>query len=101
MSKTVTVYATIGNSDDKLTQKQWSSFCQQLHDAFFISYGGVNIHGMWFSSPASEYQNACVCAEVRTDSLDDLRTRLKKLALGFGQDSIAFVVGNTEFLKGE
>lgn len=86
-----TVYVTIGNSDDKLTQRLWSKFWNAVDDQ--VREYSFHIHGAWLSEPSSEYQNACWCFVIEDDSdgedcYDDLRARLRVLAQHYGQDSI-------------
>jgi hypothetical protein len=94
----VTVYVTIGNSDDKLTQREWASFCDEVFT--LINETAVEIHGQWFSAPDSPYQNACICAVVESYDVMDLRTELGELRAKFRQESVAWAeVERTEFLK--
>src|SRR5258708_37712742 len=54
------VYISIGNSDDALSQKQWSQFWTEMA-ARVVSLGTT--HGAWFSNPVGTHQNACWCVE--------------------------------------
>jgi hypothetical protein len=93
------VYISIGNSDDKLPQKDWAAFVQDVHDT--ITDGTLKIHGQWFSAPTSAYQNACWCAEVHDPDAWSLKTGLADLAVAYMQDSIAWAEApTTEFLGG-
>lgn len=97
---TVTVYVSIGNSDDKLTQRQWSAFV--LHTHLTISDAAATVHGAWYSGPAVEWQNACWCADIHTDQVPALKDTLRTLAGEFRQDSIAWAeVPATEFLTAQ
>jgi hypothetical protein len=97
------VYISIGNSDDKLTQVEWSHFCQETTLAV-IGYAG-KVHGRWFSLPDSRYQNACWCVEFDyatggDDNAAALKEELAVLARECKQDSIAWAeVKETEFIK--
>ncbi len=97
MSKTI--YVSIGNSDDKLTQRQWSSFCEAVSTE--IRRYHSTFHGEWYSLPDSPYQNACFCFDI--DAPDhspilDLREQLSLLAHAFNQESITWAEADTEFL---
>lgn len=94
------VYISIGNSDDKLTQKQWSIFCIAVD---LILRSTTHIHGEWYSRSSSQYQNACWCVEfdphaqvIAHEDADTLETqdylvrRLRQLARRFEQNSIAW-----------
>ncbi len=91
-----TVYASIGNSDDKLTQKEWAAF----HEVFtsLIRRAATQVYGDWLSSTNSEYQNACMGFEVSDEMAGALRAALSELAKEFRQDSIAWAIADTEFL---
>lgn len=92
------VYISIGNSDDKLTQAEWSTFYKRT-DAE-ISTFAEEIHGRWISDPVSRYQNACWCIEINNSiDMDDLRDVLAQIAVKFKQNSIAWAaVDHTDFL---
>ena len=91
-----TVVIQIGNSDNKLTQSEWSNFvkamkltienvCQRTH--FF---GGSTTFDPW--------QNVCWVIEMRDDGLDKLKTDMINIRKFYDQDSIAVVFGNVEFI---
>lgn len=109
----VTVYVTIGNSDDKLTQRQWSQFCEHLDWVLAArnyvvqdrplpgwearpswAAGGNEFKriGDWYSLPDLPYQNRCVAGRVPADLVDRLRGQLAVLAGWYWQDSIALAV---------
>ena len=93
------VYISIGNSDDKLTQKQWSNFVKMV-DSFIRTRAKV-VHGYWLSESSSEYQNACWCVEheLGPAGRSDMKDVLRAYAREFNQDSIAWAeVKETQFL---
>lgn len=97
MSDTVTtVYVSVGNSDDKLTQAEWATYA--THVVNTVRGYASSVHGEWYSAPASRYQNACICAEIRPDMAKHLRRDLTEARQQFRQDSIAFAVAETEFV---
>lgn len=53
-----TYYATIGNSDDKLSQADWSTFAAEFVETIRIQ--ADEIHGVWWSAPGTPWQNCCV-----------------------------------------
>lgn len=94
------VYVSIGNSDDRLTQARWAEFYRETN-LLLRQYG--HIHGQWVSEPASAWQNACWCLDMRNEADESLglRNDLAHLAGEFDQDSIAWAeVKDTEFLGG-
>lgn len=96
----ITVYISIGNSDDKLTQVEWSTFCRQVQSIVYLE--SYRMHGEWFSDPTAPYQNMCWCVDVAEPHITDLRSELKDLARRFKQDSIAWAeIKGTEFLSHE
>lgn len=94
------VYVSIGNSDDKLTQKEWSAFWHEVNN--LVASRRTTIHGRWMSAPNVEYQNACWCFEYDQNSdfqYGDLQDQLASCARRYNQDSIAWaVVSETKFL---
>lgn len=95
-------YIVIGNSDNKLTQKEWSEFCEAVDDAIRRKAGPrMKIHGEWYSESSSQYQNACWSVECFDKYIvDGLKERLAFLAKEFKQDSIVWApVANPEFIQ--
>lgn len=93
----ITVYISIGNSDDKLSQAEWAAYYRDVNLAIRNWIGDV--HGQWVSEPASAWQNACWCVEVG-EGRDGLRDALADLARKYRQDSIAWAEAPvTEFLS--
>lgn len=95
--KTRTVFICIGNSDNKLTQREW--VCLQLDLRMMLQEAAVARHGDWHSFPDSIYVNACWCIEIEEDEIPELKGRLAALAIEYKQDSIAWnETTDTEFL---
>ena len=102
------VYISIGNSDDKLTQFEWSMFVGRidLDIQRLVNRGDVHVHGRWFAAPDVPWQSGCWCVEVlgTTEYADTSARRLRKnlasLAREFDQDSIAWAEApHTEFIR--
>lgn len=91
-----TVHAAIGNSDDKLSQSDWSRYIDEFQRVMTIA--SRVIHGQWYSEPRSVFQNACMSIEVDVDKLDSLKVNLGRLRNKYDQDSIALNVSETEFV---
>lgn len=96
MAGTSTVYVSIGNSDDKLTQARWAEF----HDKVTTAVRGLalQIHGDWVSISTSPWQNACICFEIGHETSERLQRDLAELAAEYGQDAIAWAEANTRFI---
>lgn len=82
------VYICIGNSDDKLSQRQWRDFIDDIRG--WVHTFAQAIHGEWFSEPVSKWQNACWCVEVHDENAQEFKDKLRKLAAAYDQDSIIF-----------
>lgn len=94
------VYISIGNSDDKLTQAEWSEFCGWV--ATSVGMFADHTHGKWFSIPSEPWQSACWCVEIHPDRVERLKLRLRNATIQFEQDSIAWAeVPNPEFIRTE
>lgn len=94
------VYISIGNSDDKLSQREWSNFYHDVDADMNTAGYGSRVHGVWQSGSAAPYQNACWCIELRSDDVPDLKSRLAVAAKYYRQNSIAWAeVPTTEFIK--
>lgn len=93
-----TVYISIGNSGDKLSQHDWNEFIFEVNSV--LAQNEHTRHGTWFSEPRADWQNACFCADVQDIDIADIRQELKSLAADYGQDSIAMaVVDEVEMVK--
>lgn len=94
-----TVYISIGNSDDKLSQADWSAFRATVDQ--LIRRVAHQVHGAWISPSADPWQNACWCVVlVPGTDITWLRGQLANTAKAYEQDSIAWAEApTTEFLS--
>lgn len=90
------VVVAIGNSDDRLPQRDWSAFWDGVDIA--VRKLATHVYGSWLSPGAAEFQNAAWAFDVRLGDDLALRRRLRALARTYGQDSVAWLAGRTEFL---
>ena len=91
------VYVGIGNSDDKLTQIDWSLFVREVRD---LCEEAGHIAGAWFSEPAASWQNACFCVRtIKPSRRAWLRYQLIRLTEKYKQDYISYVEGETILLN--
>lgn len=98
----------IGNSDNRLSQAEWSEFCHAtlaLLTVFAKRHhnDGARLVGAWYSEPSTPWQSAQFAVTLprrgRVDSAATLRHALCVLAGSYRQDSIAFAFAPiTEFL---
>lgn len=91
-----TVVVGIGNSDNKLTQEKWASIIHSVDT--YIQLNSIQTHFAGFSPGDATWQNACWMADVKDKKVNELRECLKLVGKIYDQDSIAFIVGDTEFL---
>lgn len=90
-------YATIGNSDDGLTQAQWAVFSAEF--IRLIRHYAEEVYGVWHSGPAEPWQNCCAGFRLRRENALALRGELTTLRIFYSQDSIAWaIVTRTEFI---
>lgn len=87
----------IGNSDDKLTQHEWYQFCQEVNVT--VRKYMNHVHANTYSLPNSMYQNAVWVFEVQGTLVGGLKHSLAQVAAEFKQDSIALILGQTEFVE--
>jgi hypothetical protein len=91
-----TAIIQIGNSDDKLTQKHWSSFVSSV--ALLVGTLGEVTHFHACSEGGQEWQNACWVFEIDDKYTGDLNKRLKVIKQTYNQDSIALTIGTIQFV---
>jgi len=96
---TSTVYVSIGNSDDKLTQEEWADYWSTV-DERVVDYA-ERVYGVWQSNPNSVYQNACWSFELDEENRDSLVEDLNEIRLKFRQDQIAWANAETYFISNE
>lgn len=87
----------IGNSDDKLKQSEWSEFVKKVHSIIMDLDLRIHFHGT--SVGSAPWQNACWVVELKPFEVKALRQELSRAAFGYHQDSIALVVGMTQFVE--
>jgi hypothetical protein len=88
-----TTVIQIGNSDNKLTQEEWSDFIDEVN---YIIYD-MQLYFVGGSNNSSPYQNYCwvIGGELPITRMEELRD----CALEFKQDSIAVTIGETTLLE--
>ncbi|AFY60325.1 hypothetical protein [Synechococcus sp. PCC 6312] len=92
-----TVVIQIGNSDDRLSQRDWVRFRARVREV--VCRYCAQIHFDGHSNSDAVWQNACFVAEI-PEGLSEvaLKDVLSEISDEFGQDSIAFTTGTTEFV---
>lgn len=92
----MTITIQIGNSDNRLTQAEWSKFVRMMRAAIAPRCRGVHFEG----APANHapWQNFARVVEATPKQVEDLRGAVACIRKIFRQDSAAFTVGTTEFV---
>lgn len=91
-----TITILIGNSDNKLTQLMWSKYVARTN--WHIERHAHAVHFKGGSSWDSQWQNACWVCEIAPDRLEQIRKEITEVRTQHFQDSVAIIVGNTEFI---
>lgn len=91
------VCISISNSDDKLSQLEWSQFVARIRDEVKHSTG--HVHGEWLTPPDSRWQGACWWVALVDDRADAFKAKLRRAAADSHQDSIAWLSGESEMLR--
>lgn len=92
--KTITIQ--IGNSDDKLTQKEWAQFVDAVHMS--ISNRCEEMHFSGGSSNNAIWQNFAWVFTCQEKHIDTLKSRISAVGGTFKQDSVAWTEGETLFI---
>lgn len=86
----------IGNSDNKLTQEEWSAYVNAVHSATIDD--GIETHFFAASEGTKPWQNACWIVAIRETELDDMIRELRKIRKKYRQNSIAIVLGDVRLI---
>ena len=91
-----TMIICIGNTDNKLTQQGWYSFCNDINHT--IEQYPHTLH--FFGGPPthSPYQNVLWMLEIREEYIEKLKREIKEVRETFGQDSVFVMVSDGEFV---
>jgi len=95
-----TITVVIGNSDDKLSQPNWSYFCSDIY-SICKNHTLINDTEMYFrgySNSNEKWQNSMIVLESTDDTIDLLREKLIHSRKRFGQESLAFITGTTQLI---
>lgn len=88
------IVIAIGNSDNKLTQMEWSDFVSEI--AIEIEYIKAKIHFFGGASTWEQWQN--VAWIIETKYPEELLVRVKKIREKYKQESAFVMVGDEEFI---
>jgi hypothetical protein len=98
-----TIVIAIGNSDDKLTQREWAELIQHFEDwiDYYQESVPFTVHGRWFSAPDAPWQNAAWSIAWPDDQITIVRSfkrALRDVLAKYRQDTMAWTTGNTELI---
>jgi hypothetical protein len=92
--KTITIIA--GNSDNKLTQVEWSQFLRHLGSV--IGHRASQFEFTGGPDTASPFQNFAWVIRIMDDEAVRLREDIKAIRTHFRQDAVAWIEGTTQFI---
>lgn len=101
----MTITIILGNSDNRLTQQEWSEFVSEVigvipkKHPWDLAPCPVETHFSGGSGIAAPWQNVCVvvvCNEP--EIISKLRHDVREVRRKYRQDSVAWIEGKTEFL---
>lgn len=90
------IVISIGNSDDRLSQKEWSSYVTEVEH--HINFFCIKVHFFGGSPNWLKWQNVSWWCEIEEDNLGILKIGLRHIRKYYRQDSAAILVGDTEFV---
>jgi hypothetical protein len=93
----VTLTIQVSNSDNKLTQEEWSKMIDQMGG--FLKHIDADIHFAGGSSPEKAWQNYCYVVNVVEGVVNTVFNYVSYSAYRYKQDSIAVTGGQTEFVR--
>lgn len=96
MLDSITVIVLIGNSDNKLTQKDWHYFVSDVRTLIWIFEKETHFIGS--TEPFSEYQSGCFVFVIEQTQLEALKERLILCKQRHSQNFIAMIIGNTQLI---
>jgi hypothetical protein len=96
----MTVTIQIGNSDNKLTQAEWSDFVKLVGDYIerYVEDRAAEIHFFASSAGHDPWQNAAWIVAITDEHEPSLRADISTARRKFRQDSAAWTTGKTSFV---
>lgn len=91
-----TIVVQIGNTDNKLTQQEWSKYVETMNH--FLRCHINTVHFAGGSPTESPWQNYCWVGVAYIADWDFFAKHLNQIRLRFNQDSVAVTLGETQFI---
>jgi hypothetical protein len=92
----MTITVQISNSDNKLTQVEWSEFVNAIRNV--LESNSETIHFEGGAPWDAPHQNACWVAELSIGENVELQEKLSAVRANFRQESVAVTIGETRFI---
>jgi len=92
----VTATVQIGNTDDKLSQYEWSEYVRQVQSAIDSTCDDVHFFGG--SHTWAVWQNVCWVFAITEEDATRLKKYLTEIRIKYRQDSVALTFGETQFV---
>jgi hypothetical protein len=91
-----TVSLLIGNTDNRLSQKEWYNFVNDVKWAILCNYKSL----FFLGGPPTyeEWQNVAFVFSITEDRIPLLKEKITEIRKKFNQDSAAWVEGDTQFI---
>jgi hypothetical protein len=91
-----TITIQIGNSDDKLSQREWYKFVISVRKLISVYCNAIH----FFGAPANweSWQNVAWIITCDDNRVEALKTAVAEVRAEFNQDSAAWTEGETEFV---
>lgn len=87
----------IGNTDNRLTQQEWAAFVEEVNAE--VDRSNPSVHFFGAPPTTASWQNAAWVAEAwNLESLAGFKDRLTAIRKKYRQESVAFTIGQTEFI---
>lgn len=96
MANEVSVCVLLGNSDNKLTQREWSEFVDDVR-GLVASYA-TETQFVGATDSISPYQTACIVFNMDETEVASFENYLERIRIRYRQDSIALVIAPVAFV---
>ncbi len=92
----VAICISAGNTDNKLTQLEWSELVRDL--SFAISDYEVARHFFGGSETYAPWQNVCWICTIEEQNIQELKNTIGKIRALYRQDSVFVLYGAGDFV---
>lgn len=89
------VFVSIGNTDNRLTQLEWSNF---VRDVEYEIHMQAKVHFFGGAPNWEPWQNVGWLIDIDESKIRSLKETLIVIRIGYRQNSVAWLEGETKFL---